>query len=110
MSDFINELKDQSKIKAQNKYLVTYSSSFKKEIKLMKKRNLDISKIKEIVSKLAKGEKLPEQNRDHALEGNFIGYRECHIESDWLLIYKIEEDKLILSLVHTGTHSDLFGK
>lgn len=110
MSDFIDELKNQSKNVSQNKYLVTYTASFKKEIKLMSKRNLDISKIKEIVSKLAKGETLPEQNRDHALEGNFIGYRECHIESDWLLIYKIEEDKLVLSLVHTGTHSDLFKK
>jgi len=58
---------------------------------------------------LAKGEKLPEKNKDHSLIGDFIGHRECHIAPDWLLVYKITEKGLILLLTDTGTHSDLFG-
>ena len=53
---------------------------------------------------------LPEKNRDHALTGNWIGHRECHIQPDWLLIYRIENDLLVLTLSRTGTHGDLFGK
>lgn len=61
----------------------------------------------EVVDKLQKGEPLPEKNRDHALSGNWAGYRECHITPDWLLIYEIIEDRLILALTRTGSHSDL---
>ena len=84
-----------------NKYQLITTSTFKKEYKKMVKRNYNISLLEKIV------EKLPEKNKDHALSGNWKGYRECHIEPDWLLVYKIYEDKLILSLSKTGTHSDL---
>lgn len=59
---------------------------------------------------LSRGEPLPEKNKDHTLSGNWSGYRECHIQPDWLLVYCIENDILILTLSRTGTHSDLFGK
>ena len=62
----------------------------------------------EVIKKLANGERLPEKNKDHALSGDYSGYRECHITPDWLLIYEIENDELILYLTRTGTHSDLF--
>ena len=75
-----------------------------------RKRNLNIELLDEIIRKLARGEELPKENRDHALSGNWLGYRECHIQSDWLLIYRVEEGVLILTLTRTGTHSDLFGK
>ena len=77
---------------------------------LARKRNLNIELLDEIIRKLARGEELPKENRDHALSGNWLGYRECHIQSDWLLIYRVEEGVLILTLTRTGTHSDLFGK
>ena len=64
----------------------------------------------EIVTLLAKGEALPEKNRDHNLSGNWIGHRECHVLPDWLLIYRIEENVLVLTLTRTGTHSDLLDK
>ena len=60
--------------------------------------------------KLASGEQLPEKNKDHALTGNWVGHRECHIQPDWLLVYRMENDLLVLTLARTGTHSDLFGK
>lgn len=90
-----------------NKYQLITTSTFKKEYKKMVKRNYNISLLEKIVDQLLKGEKLPEKNKDHALSGTWKGYRECHIEPDWLLVYKIYEDKLILSLSKTGTHSDL---
>lgn len=74
------------------------------------KRGLDISLLEDIIAKLALGESLPEKNRDHALSGNWNGYRECHILPDWLLIYKLEDNILILTLARTGTHSNLFNK
>lgn len=64
--------------------------------------------LKNIVITLANGEKLPNENRDHELKGDHRGYRECHIQPDWLLVYKIKDDILILTLSETGTHSDLF--
>ena len=89
-------------------YNVLPSNTFKKELKTMIKRGYDISLLGEIVNKLANGEELPERNRDHALVGNYKGYRECHIKPDWLLIYQIEDQELILYLTRTGTHADLF--
>jgi mRNA interferase YafQ len=86
------------------------TSRFRKELKLAVKRGLDVEKLKRIVKILAEEKELPVENRDHGLSGNFKGYRECHIESDWLLIYKISRDVLVLSLERTGTHSDLFKK
>ena len=89
-------------------YNVLPSNTFKKELKTMIKRGYDISLLDEVVNKLANGEELPERNRDHALTGNYKGCRECHIKPDWLLIYQIADEELILYLTRTGTHSDLF--
>ena len=89
-------------------YNVLPSNTFRKELKTMIKRGYDISLLDEIVNKLANGEELPERNRDHALTGNYKGCRECHIKPDWLLIYQIADEELILYLTRTGTHSDLF--
>ena len=63
----------------------------------------------EVVDLLAMGQPLPERNRDHALTGDWVGHRECHIQPDWLLIYRVEEDVLVLTMTRTGTHSELFG-
>lgn len=93
-----------------SKYIVKPTSQFKKDYKLAMKRGLDISLLEDIIAKLALGESLPEKNRDHALSGNWNGYRECHILADWLLIYKLEDNVLILTLARTGTHSNLFNK
>lgn len=93
-----------------SKYTVKPTSQFKKDYKLAMKRCLDISLLEDIIAKLALGESLPEKNRDHALSGNWNGYRECHILPDWLLIYKLEDNILILTLARTGTHSNLFNK
>lgn len=93
-----------------SKYTVKPTSQFKKDYKLAMKRGLDISLLEDIIAKLALGESLPEKNRDHALSGNWNGYRECHILPDWLLIYKLGDNILILTLARTGTHSNLFNK
>lgn len=93
-----------------SKYTVKPTSQFKKDYKLAMKRGLDISLLEDIIAKLALGESLPEKNRDHALSGNWNGYREYHILPDWLLIYKLEDNVLILTLARTGTHSNLFNK
>ena len=74
------------------------------------KRHLEIDLLDDIIRKLASSEQLPGKNKDHALSGNWVGHRECHIQSDWLLVYRIEDDLLLLTLTRTGTHSDLFGK
>lgn len=74
------------------------------------KRDLDINLLDDIIRRLANGEQLSNKNKDHALTGNWIGHRECHIQPNWLLIYRIENDLLILTLTRTGTHSDLFEK
>ena len=87
---------------------VIWTTQFKKDYKKASKRNLPIGLLDDIIWKLAAGEKLPEKNRDHALSGNWAGFRECHILPDWLLIYRIEADILVLTLARTGTHGDLF--
>ena len=92
------------------KYVIERTNQFKSDFKLAVRQGLDIKKLERIIEILANGEKLPEINRDHELKGSYKGYRECHIELDWLLIYKISEDILVLSLVRTGTHSRLFKK
>ena len=91
------------------KYEIIMTSAFKKELKNLKK-NKDLSKLTEIVNKLANDEKLDLKNRDHSLVNNlrFQNCRECHIEPDWLLVYKKNYDELILFLIETGLHSDLF--
>ena len=89
-------------------YQLVYTSSFKKELKKCKKQGRDISLLENVVDLLLKGEKLPIKNYDHALQGSWKGYRECHIQPDWLLIYLVEKDILTLTLIATGSHSDLF--
>ena len=92
------------------KYTIKTTNQFKKDFKLAQKRHLNTDLLKDIIIKLSNGIPLDEKNRDHALSGNWIGHRECHILPDWLLIYRIEDDVLILTLSRTGSHSDLFGK
>jgi mRNA interferase YafQ len=90
------------------KYKILRTSQFKKDYKMLKKRDKDIDLLLKIIEMLANGKALPEKFKDHQLAGGYIGYRECHIQPDWLLIYKITESELVLSLTRTGTHSDLF--
>lgn len=90
------------------KYRVVLSNRFKKDLKAIVRRGYDLSLINDVVDKLAAGEKLPESNRDHSLTGKYKNCRECHITPDWLLIYEIEDNELILYLTRTGSHSDLF--
>lgn len=95
------------------KYTVKYTTAFKRDLKLAKKRGYNISKLNAIVKMLADGgytQELIDLFDDHELHGNWKNYRELHIQPDWLLIYEIAEDVLVLSLSRTGTHSDLFDK
>ena len=90
------------------KYNIIPTTKFKKDLKKASKRNLKIEKLEKVIDIIANGEMLSEKYRDHELSGNYSGCRECHIEPDWLLIYEIHNDKLILILTRTGTHADLF--
>lgn len=92
------------------KYTVKTTTQFKKDYKLAMKRGLDIGLLEDVITALAMGLSLPGKNRDHALTGNWAGHCECHILPDWLLIYRIDDDVLVLTLSRTGTHSDLFGR
>ncbi len=85
---------------------ITQTSQFKKDIKKQQKRGKDLIKLKEVINRLVAGAPLLPRNKDHALTGNWTGWRDCHLEPDWLLIYKLSEDELILG--RTGTHADLF--
>lgn len=87
---------------------VVLSNRFRKDLKLAAKRGYDLDLLNDVVDRLARGEALPAKNRDHTLTGDYIGYRECHIQPDWLLIYRTDGDALMLFLMRTGTHSDLF--
>lgn len=89
-------------------YAIKWSSKFKKEYKLAIRRNYKIEELDEVIITLANGETLPEKYRNHELEGNWKNHYECHIRPDWLLIYQIKEDMLVLELTRTGTHADLF--
>ncbi|MCR5261699.1 MAG: type II toxin-antitoxin system YafQ family toxin [Candidatus Gastranaerophilales bacterium] len=91
-------------------YTLIYTNRMKRDVKLIKKRGKDIKKLAEVIDILLKGESLPDKNKDHQLQGEWQGFRECHIEPDWLFIYRIEEQELILFATATGSHSDLFGK
>ncbi len=90
------------------KYKIKSSRKFAKDLKKIQKRGYDLRLIRSVIHKLANGEKLPEKNQDHILLGNYKGCRECHITPDWLLVYELLDDELILYLTRTGTHSDLF--
>lgn len=76
----------------------------------MRKRGKNMEKLVNVLSLLASGTPLPAQYKDHPLTGNLQDFRECHIEPDWLLMYQIYEDMLIISATATGSHADLFGK
>ncbi len=89
------------------KYKVIPTSKYRKDIKLLIRRGYDLSPLKDVVSKLANGETLPAKYKDHQLHGNKKGYRDCHIQGDWVLIYKIDKDVLTLVLSETGTHADI---
>ena len=90
------------------KYIIKPTSQFQKDLKKMVKQHKDLSLLTEIINNLANAVPLPEKNKDHELSGNFKGCRECHIQPDWLLIYEINNNELILYLTRTGSHSDLF--
>ena len=89
---------------------IVWTTRFKKDYKLAMKRHLDIELLDDIIRALSRGETLPEKNKDHELNGDWAGHRECHIQPDWLLVYRIDGDILVLTLARTGTHADLFGK
>lgn len=89
-------------------YHIKPTNQFKKDLKIIQKRGYNLDLLTEVIQLLADGQKLPEKNRDHTLSGNFAGCRECHIAPDWLLIYELSGNDLILYLTRTGTHSDLF--
>ncbi len=90
------------------KYEIKFTAQFKKDLKLAKKQGKDTEKLFEVIEKLACGEKLDPKYRDHELTGNYRGCRECHIEPDWLLVYEVIGDVLVLMLYRLGSHSELF--
>ena len=89
---------------------IMFTRRMKRDVKRMKRRGKDLDKLTAVLDMLARREPLPERNRDHALTGELADFRECHIEPDWLLIYQIFEDVLILSAIATGTHAELLDK
>ena len=91
-------------------YEVKFTTAFKKSYKLMKKRGMELSLLDDVIDLLRQGKPLEERYHDHSLSGDLIGFRECHVKSDWLLVYLIENDVLTLTLVDTGTHADIFRK
>ena len=90
------------------KYTIRPTSRFQKDLKRIAKRGYDTELLSAVIKKLANGEPLEQKHHDNTLTGNYIGCRECHITPDWLLIYEISDDTLLLYLTRTGTHSDLF--
>lgn len=85
---------------------VRYSTKFKRDFKVCAKRGYNLKRLQNVIDILRVPDSLPPKNRDHNLTGNYAGYRECHVEPDWLLIYQQTETELLL--YRTGTHSDLF--
>ena len=91
------------------KLRIVVSNKFKRDLKRLKKRNYDLKLLEKTVDRLAEGESLELKYHDHNLSGELAGFRECHIAPDWLLVYRIEENDLILLLMRTGTHADILG-
>lgn len=89
-------------------YNIKPTSRFKKDLKLLAKRGYNIDLLSNVIKLIATGNPLPARYRDHELKGNWIGHRECHVTPDWLLIYKLDNDIIVLTLTRSGTHSDLF--
>ena len=90
------------------KYKISVEKNYRRQYKLLEKRGYDVSLLDDVVLKLATGETLPAKHKDHPLRGDRYGYRDCHIQGDWILIYKIDNGILTLILSETGTHSDIF--
>ena len=91
-------------------YRIEFTNQMKRNVKLMRKRGKDISKLTAVLALLSKGEPLPAVYKDHRLTGELKDLRECHIEPDWLLVYKLYEEVLVITATGTGTHADLFGE
>lgn len=87
---------------------IKYQTAFKKDYKRAVRRGYDVRLLEKVIELLAEQKPLPEQYHDHNLTGNYTGCRECHITPDWLLIYEVDGNELILYLTRTGSHSDLF--
>ena len=87
---------------------IKYQTAFKRDYKRIKKRGYDLRLLEDVIALLAEEQELPPAYRDHALTGDYSGCRECHIAPDWLLVYEVLQDELLLYLTRTGTHSDLF--
>ena len=87
---------------------IKYQAAFKRDYKRIKKRGYDLRLLEDVIALLAQEQELPPAYRDHALTGDYSGCRECHIAPDWLLVYEVLQDELLLYLTRTGTHSDLF--
>jgi len=90
------------------KYEILRMASFRKDIKLLLKRRKDLERLLSVIDKLANDEPLDDVYRDHALSGDYIGFRECHVKADWVLVYRKNAELLTLTLLRTGTHSDIF--
>lgn len=90
------------------KYDVEFTNKFKIELKIAKKQNKDLNKLYNVIEKLANGETLDIKYRDHELTGKYKGTHECHIEPDWLLVYEIKDEILVLILYRINSHSELF--
>ncbi len=88
-------------------FQIRRTSAFKKDVKRLMKQGRDLSKLAAVVDAIADGKQLEERHRDHGLVGNRRGFRDCHIEPDWVLIYKLDKDVLVLTLTRTGTHAEL---
>ena len=89
-------------------YRIFYTNRMKHDVKIMQKRGKDLNKLIQVLDILSKGIDVPVKLKDHQLTGNFNGFRECHIEPNWILLYQIHDKELILVASATGTHSDLF--
>ena len=88
---------------------VVWTTTFKRDYKRAMKRGLDKNRLDEVIRTLAAGRELAVVHREHALGGEWRGHRECHVQPDWLLIYYVDDERLVLTLTRTGTHADLFG-
>ena len=87
---------------------IVYTNKMKRDVKRISKRGKDLTKLTVVLDLLVSEQTIPEKYHDHPLKGEMRGYRECHIEPDWLLVYRILQDQLVLLAAGTGTHSDLF--
>lgn len=90
------------------RYEIRFTNQFKRDLKLAKKQRKNVDKLFDVIEQLASGETLDEKYHDHELKGDYAGSHECHIEPDWLLIYEINNNVLVLMLYRLGSHSELF--